>query len=236
MARITRKELKTDKFALEVEQTVTFFEEHQKELLRYGGIAVAVVLLIIGYSVYSRHQHAERQAALARAIQVQEAPVGPVPPGATQTQSFPTQDAKDQVALKAFGDVVSKYSGSDEAVVAQYYIGSIQADQGKLAEAEKSFKIAADKADAKYSSLAKLPLSEIYYADGRDSQGEALLRDLMAHPTIFVSKEQATLRLARHLATKNPAEARKLVEPLQAQTGGVSEEALRLLSELPPAK
>jgi predicted negative regulator of RcsB-dependent stress response len=231
VARITRKELKTDKFALEVEQTVTFFEEHRKELIRYGGIALGVVLLLIVYSIYSRHQHAERQAALARAIQVQEAPVGPPTPGVNQ--NFPTQDAKDQVALKAFLDIVAKYSGSDEAVVAQYYIGAIQSDQGKLAEAEKSFKVAADQGDAKYSSLAKLSLAEIYFADGRESQGEALLRDLMAHPTIFVSKEQATLRLASHLVTKNPAEARKLVEPLQGMTGGVSEEALRLLSELP---
>ena len=36
VARITRKELKSDKFALEVEHTVTFFEEHQKELIRYA--------------------------------------------------------------------------------------------------------------------------------------------------------------------------------------------------------
>ena len=32
MARITRKELKADKFALEVEHTVTLFEEHKREI------------------------------------------------------------------------------------------------------------------------------------------------------------------------------------------------------------
>ena len=81
MARITRKELKTDKFALEVEHTVTFFEEHQKEIIRYGAIALAVIVLIIGYSMYARRQHSKREEALARAIQVQEAPVGPPTPG-----------------------------------------------------------------------------------------------------------------------------------------------------------
>src|SRR4029077_404321 len=127
--------------------------------------------------------HAARQDALARAISVQEAPVGPTTPG--QNQNFPTQEVKDDVALKAFNDLQSKYSGSDEGAIAEYYVGAIKADQGKLAEAEKSFKNVADKGDAKYASLAKFSLSQIYFADGRDGEGETVLRDLMAHPTIY---------------------------------------------------
>ena len=46
-----------------------------------------------------------------------------------------------------------------------------------------------------------------------------MLRDLIAHPTIFVSKEQATITLARYLAPKKPAEARKLLDPLRAEPG-----------------
>ena len=46
MARITRKELKSDKFALEVGQTVSFFEEHRQEILRYGAIALGVAVLV----------------------------------------------------------------------------------------------------------------------------------------------------------------------------------------------
>ena len=58
MARITRKELKSDKFALEIGQTVTFFEDHRQEFFRYGWIALAVVAIVLGYSWYARHQHA----------------------------------------------------------------------------------------------------------------------------------------------------------------------------------
>ena len=39
----------------------------------------------------------------------------------------------------------------------------------------------------------------------------------MDHPTIFVSKEQAAITLARFLARKKPAEARKLLDPLRNQ-------------------
>jgi predicted negative regulator of RcsB-dependent stress response len=231
VARITRKELKTDKFALEVEHTVTFFEEHQQEIYRYGGILLAVIVLIAGYTLYSRHQHTKRQEALFKAIQVQETPVGPPTPGVSV--SFPTQETKDQVAIKAFSDIASQYSGTSEGEIAQYYLGAIQADEGKLAEAEKSFKQVADKADARYASLAKLSLAQIYFADGRDQQGEAVLKDLSDHPTEFVSKDQATLTLARYLVAKKPAEARKLLDTLRGKPGAVGQTAMSLYAELP---
>jgi tetratricopeptide (TPR) repeat protein len=230
VARITRKELKTDKFALEVEHTVTFFEEHQRQLIRYGGIGVAVVALLTGYTIYSRHEHVAREAALGHAIEVQEAPVGGL--SANGGLSFPDQTTKDNEAVKVFSDITNKYSGSMEAEVAQYYLGAILADQGKLDLAQKAFQEAADKGNAQYSSLAKLSLAQIYFSDGRDSQAESILRDMIAHPTIFVSSQQATITLAKYLETKKPAEARKLLEPLRAEPGTVGEVALTILGEM----
>ena len=60
--------------------------------------------------------------------------------------AFPTQEAKDAESLRVFTDVRSKYPGSAEGEIAQYYLGSIKADQGKLAEAEKLFQEVAEKA------------------------------------------------------------------------------------------
>jgi hypothetical protein len=230
VARITRKELKTDKFALEVEHTVNFFEEHRQELIRYGGIALGVAALIAGYLIYAGREHVAREAALAHGIEVQEAGVGGM--SANGGLTFPTQDAKDKEAIKVFSDLKNKYSGSMEAEVAQYYLGSILADQGNLAQAEKSFQEAAAKGDAGYSSLAKLSLAQIYFSDGRDTQAESMLRDLIAHPTVFVSSAQATITLAKYLAIKKPAEARKLLEPLRSQPGSVGQIALTILGEM----
>lgn len=231
MARITRKELKSDKFAFEVEQTVTFFEEHRKDAIRYGAIALAALLLILGYSVYARHRHTDREEALTQAITMQEAAIAPVSTNGGMV--FPTQEAKDQAATKAFAEIRTKYSSSAEAEVAGYYLGSILADQGKLADAEKALSEVAQKGEAKYASLAKLSLSQMYFSDGRDDQGEKVLRDLMAHPTEFVSKEQATISLARSIMAKKPAEAGKLLEPLRARNDAVGQIALTLSGELP---
>jgi predicted negative regulator of RcsB-dependent stress response len=231
VARITRKELKTDKFALEMGHTFDFFEEHRAKVVRYGAIVAAVVVLVLGYTVYARHQRGLRSSALAKAILVQEASVGGMAmPG---NLSFPTQEAKDQAAMKAFSEVESQYSGSDEAEIAEYYIGAIKADQGRLSDAEKSFLNVAQKGD-RYGSLAKLSLAQIYFSDGRVDLAEKTLRELIARPTVFVSRDQATITLARYLMYKKPAEARKLLDPLRSQPGAAGQAAITLLGELPP--
>ena len=234
MARITRKELKTDKFALEVEHTFSFFEEHRQEIARYGGFALVVVVLAAGFYVYRQHQHTAREAALARALQIQDTPVGTPPAGSTTITMFPTEQVKDDAALKVFSDLRSKYSGSDEAEIAGYYLGGIQAGQGKLADAEKTFREVAEKGNEQYASLAKLSLAEVYFAQGKVDQGRKIFEDLIAHPTLFVSKDQAQIGLARALLPVRPEEARKILEPLKNTSGATAQIALQLYSDLPP--
>jgi predicted negative regulator of RcsB-dependent stress response len=229
--RITRKELKTDRFALEVEHTVDYVAEHQRQLILYGSIAAAVVLLAVGAFFLMRHQHTVREQAMGQAIQIQEAPIGPPNPGAVVT--FPTEEAKRAAATKAFSDLASKYSGSDEAAVAKYYLGAMAADQGKMTDAEELFQEGAAAGDKNYASLARFSLAQVYFAEGRVADAEKILRDLMAHPTLFVSKEQATIALARGIAPAKPAEARKMLEPLRTMPGTVSQVAINAVAELP---
>jgi hypothetical protein len=60
-----------------------------------------------------------------------------------------------------------------------------------------------------------------------------MLRDLIAHPTMFVSKDQATITLARFLMMKKPAEARKLLDPLKTQNSQAGQIALSIYSQIP---
>lgn len=70
------------------------------------------------------------------------------------------------------------------------------------------------------------------FAEGRAADAEKILRDLMAHPTVFVSKDQAIVALARGIAPTRPDEARKLLEPLRTQNGVVSQVAITAVGEL----
>lgn len=228
--RITRKELKTDRFAVEVEHTVDFVTEHRRELVIYGSIAVAVAVISIGAYFYLRHQLAVREQALADAVLIQESPVGP--PNPSSPLSFATEDAKREAAVKAFSGVAAKYAGSNEAATAKYYLGAIAADQGNMPEAEKRLKEAAAEGDNNYASLAQFSLAEVYAAEGRAADAEKILRALMDRPTVLVSKEQATIALARVIAPTKPAEAKKLLEPLRTAPGTASQIAITVMGEL----
>jgi predicted negative regulator of RcsB-dependent stress response len=231
VARITRKELKTDKFALEVGHTVDFFEEHRREALRYGAVALVVILIAAGVYFYRGRVAGERQQVLSGALQVLEAQVGPPSPGVL---SFPTGQAREQAGSRKLTELAAKYPGSNEGVIAQYTLASMAADDGRLAEAEKLFKDAIATGNGPYGSLAKISLAQIYFASGRTAQGEELLRGLIDKPTVLVSREEATIALARGLARSKPIEARKLLDPLRgSRNTAVSQVAVQLYSEIP---
>lgn len=234
MDRITRKELKRDKFALEVEHTMEYVAEHRKAVIRYSVIGAAVLVLVLGFLAYRRQQQGARQDALTAALEIQQAAIGQSPN--EFIRAYPTEQARNEAARKAFADLAANYSGSSEAIISEYYLGTIAAGEGKNAEAEKWLKSVIDSGNANYASLAKLSLADIYKADGKLGEGESLLRSLIDKPTDFVSKEQATLSLAELIASSKPAEARKLVEPLVKERSAISRVAVGKMGELSGAR
>jgi len=229
--RITRKELKTDKFAVEVEHSVEYVAAHKQQVVQYGAIGLVVVLIAGGIWYYRDRQHEKRQQDLAQAVDVIQAMVNPAGGGASL--SFPTDAARNTAAEKAFKEVIDKHPGSAEATVAATYLGAIEVDLNKPAEAEKYLQTAADSSDKGYASLAKLPLAQLYFGSGRAADGEKILRSLIDNPTVYVSKEQATIALAHALSSSKPAEARKLLDPLKTERAAVGQVAITMLGQLP---
>lgn len=231
MDRLTRKELKTDKFALEVTHGLEYVTEHRQQVVRYGSIAAAVVIIALIIYGFVGYRSGVREDALRNALQIQDATVGQQ--AQEGQQSFPTQDAKDAALKKALTEVANKYPGSQQGAVANYYLGTMAADKGDFANAEKLLRSVVDHGSANYASLAKLSLASVLHAENKTAEGEKLLRSLVDHPTTFVSKDEATIALARYLAPYNPTEARKLLEPLRTARSTVSRAALTALSDLP---
>ena len=225
MDRHTRKELKTDKFAEEVFDIFEWTTEHKAEVLRYGAIVIAVVVIGLGWMYYSRHQHTVRQEALAEALRIDDATFGATnQPGKLH---YDTEDAKNKGREQAFNDVATRYSGTQEAAIADIYLGGFAVDKGDLASAEKRFLHVANDAPKAYAALGKLALSQVYVSQGKSAEAEKVLRDLIANPTATVSKEHATIVLGQLLASSKPEEARKLLDPLrQSRRAQVSRAAI----------
>lgn len=232
MDRATHKLLKSDKFALEVQHGVEYVTGHRQMLARYGAIAAGVLVVILAVYFYMRYQGGVRQEAFLAAQRIETAAVGPAQ---NEYQlAFPTQADKDKAANKSWSELAVKYGGSDEGILANFYLGGHAADNGNLAEAAKRFQVVVDDGSTNYSSLAKLALAQVYASQNKIADAKKLLQSLIDHPTATVSKEQATIALGRLIAATDPQAARKLVEPLRAsERPPVSRAALSFLSELP---
>ncbi len=232
MDRLTRKELKTDKFALEVGHGVEYVTQHKQQVIRWGSIAAAIAVVALAIYGFISYRANAREEALTKALQIQEATVPPAQP-VEGTPTFPTEDAKQQAFQKALNEVATKYSGSNQAAIAHYYLGTMAAGKGDLATADKELRTAVDQGDKPYASLAKVALAQVLNAKGKAAEGEKLLRSLVSDPTVFVSQDEAKIILARYIAPTNPQEARKILEPLRTERSAISRAALAELSNLP---
>jgi predicted negative regulator of RcsB-dependent stress response len=229
--RITRKGLKQDRFARDVGQTVEYVSEHRAQVTRYGIVALALVVLIGGFLGWRRHQRVARQEALAAALDIQQTPLGA--PTGDSGRIFATEEERTKAELAAFTDLAARYSGSEEGTIAEYFVGTLAARQGNFSKAEKLLKQVAQSGASNYAALARLALAEICKSQGRLNEAESLIRGLVDKPTEFVSREEATIALARVVAMRSPAEARKLLEPLRTTRPAIGRAAIAELSELP---
>lgn len=229
MDRKTRKNLKSDKFAQEMKHGFEFLSDHPDEVKRYGSIAAAVILVGAAIFFYMRHEADVREKALADAIKVDNAHIGPAPPGFL---TYPTQEEKDKARAKVFSELASKYHGSQEGAMGEFYLASDAVDKGNMPEAERRFKDIMDSAPAPYAALAKLALARVYSAENKDAEAKKLLQDLAAHPAVTVSKEQATIQLAIVIGKKDPDAARKMLEPLRTERTAISRAAVQALGEV----
>ncbi len=211
--KVEREHLKHDRFAEEVTHSVEFVAGHKKQFGLYAGIAVAAVVIGFGVWFYMGKEAEARQEALKVALQTQDAAIGP---GSNPyVKSFPTQAEKDVAAQKAFSDLASRYPGKEVGVIATYYLGILAADAGKYGEAEKHFLVASESGQTEYASLAKFSLAQMYAKQNKKAEAEKILRALADSPTMFVSKPQAQIELAKVIAQSKPDEAKKLLEPLR---------------------
>lgn len=230
--QITRKELKHDVVPFSLEHSFDYIAANKSQITKYGG-AIVAVLLIVGLGLYYRnYQVAAREQALGDAIALQNAPVGQAPPNGGP--SFPTDAAKKDAIVKAYTKLMTEHAGSSEAYIAEYTLGAMDAENGKLTEARKKFQEVSDNGNADYASMARLALAQIAFAEDKNDEAKKILKELADKPTAMVSKNQANFVLARGIAAKEPAEARKILVALADTKSEISQVAVTALSEIPP--
>ena len=88
-----------------------------------------VGVVIAGVWAYRSHQATLRADLLAKAMQIDDAAIGPPQP---PRLNFTTPEDKEKARIAAFTEVATKYPGSAEGAMAQLAVAAAQADEGHI--------------------------------------------------------------------------------------------------------
>jgi tetratricopeptide (TPR) repeat protein len=168
----------------------------QTRNILYALGAILVIATVIGiYYAWSSRTNAAAQAALAKAIEISEAPItnAPLPVGSTAKQ-YPTAKERSQAAIPEFQAVVDNYSG-DVADKAKFFIAVNQLHLDRavgIAELETL----AGRSD-EVGKTAKFALAQTRVDDGRLDEAAALYQELAAMSDPIMPKDTINLELAK---------------------------------------
>lgn len=231
MARLRRKDLKRDRFVEEVTHQVTFVAAHRKQFIA-GGLGIIVVLVgSVGYWSYARQRSQASLAALQEAVELYHGIVSEESvPG---VKVFPTAEERLSSVTTALDRVTLDYSGTAAAAGASYYAGLLDRDEGSTAEARSHFEQATRGTGTEYASLARLALGELLFAEGDVSGAREHLQFLVENPTRTISRDRASIELARTYLESDPEKAREMLDAIQTENSPASPLAGALLETLP---
>jgi TolA-binding protein len=196
-----RHQLKQNEFA---QTTARLVETVTANRDRITMIAVVVLLIVAigGGYIYWRKRTADKAGAmLGVAMSVQQSQIVPAPtvPGATQApNTYPTERARQEAALKAFQEVAATYPSTDAGIAAQYHAAGVLLSLGRLAEAEKAFSDVASRTGASvYVPMAKLGRAEALAGQTKYDDAIKTLTDLSADRDGALPIEGVLMELAR---------------------------------------
>ena len=230
MARISRKQLKQDRFAEEVGHSVVYVSSHRRQFLIWGGITIALIIGIVSYTGYRRTLSAEAKAEFQKAVEMYHGKVD------TQEQpggiTFPTTIARVRDTTEQLEKVKTEYADGEEAVGASYYLALLEIEREKVEEAQTRLEALVDE-KGEYAALARLALADLHARREEDEQARRHYQHLIDNPTRVVPKARAQLALARYLSnTDKEEEAKTIFEEMMKQPGTAGVSAGSALSEL----
>jgi len=233
---ISRKELKKDEFRDTLAQGADAVLSHRSLSIYILAAAIVVALGFFGWRTYTERQTVKASAAFDDAQKIFDAPV--LGPGDTPTPGEPTytdEKTKFTQASSSFTEVAAKYPRTRPGELALFYEALSQEKLGNDTQAKKLLQTVSDSRNEEFASTAKLELAKLDDRTGQADEAVKLFQDLMAKPTILVSKPVSMLALAEHYVSSNPAEAAKLFNQIKSENPDtpIADEATQRLSLLP---
>lgn len=239
-----RRQLKHDRFAETVSgtaaDTFSWASEHVRDLVIYIVLGVVIVGGIFGGFYWYEQRQDAANTALGKAIEIYQRPLRPAgTPAMPGIDTFTSTAERAEAARREFSAVASKYRFNGAGRLAGYFVGLTYRDEGKYSDAEAALKKSADSSDKDVAGLAKYALAQLYQSTNRQADAIKVLKDLIDHPSISVTKFNAQSELADlYAGNKQNAEAVKIYTQIKSEDPKSPEAqyASQKLAELTAAK
>ncbi len=212
--RLNRQQMKHDRFVDEVGTAYVYANSHRRPLFLAIGALVLLGVLAYAFTAWRSGEEAKAQAKLAEAIAVMDSPVTEGAESATPPQpnvvQYKSEDEKLGKAEPMFKQVVSEYSGSDAADVANLYLARIDGWRGKPVEARKKLEsFIKDHPDHLLGASARLSLLEIRITAGEHAEVARELQGQLDKEDSYLPQDSILALLARsYEAAGDEAKAR----------------------------
>jgi tetratricopeptide (TPR) repeat protein len=217
---ISRKELKTDEFRETLAHGAEAVMSHQQlTLYLVAGVAV-LALAIFGWRFYSERETVKSAAAYDDAMKVFKARIRTAGEPASDPSEVTYVDEKNkyQDADKKFEAVAKEYPRTRPGQISAYYAALCLEHLNRDPEAAKYLDQVMHSGEDDFASLARLEMAQLDDRNNKPADAEKIYQDLVAHPSVFVSKPVALMAFADHYRQqKNFAEAAKLYNEIKTE-------------------
>jgi len=208
-----RHHLKQNEFIQGTAKVVETLQANRERYTLIAGIAAIVLLIGGGWMWWNSRTNSQASARLGIALATEQAQIAPAPtlPGATQAPgTYPTEQARDEAALKAYQSVIADYGSTAAGLTARYQSAVLLASMGKTAEADAAFQaIANDSKTSVYGAAVRLGHAQMLLQSGKVDDAIKAFSDLSAERDGALPVDGVLMQLARaYLKAGKTQEAR----------------------------
>ncbi len=215
---ISRKDLKKDDVREAFVHGGEAVASHKKLVIQIATIVLVIVVAVLGWRWYTQWQSGKASIELANAMKTYDARIHAAgEPTDPNEPSFFDEKIKFDSAAKEFTVVADRYSRTLPGQRARYFAALCDAKLGRNDRAASEFEAIAKNSNADMAAFAKFQLAVVYAKLGKSDLAVQTYKDLMANPTVLVSKPLVMLALADFYTKTNPAETVKLLNQVKAE-------------------
>jgi len=211
-ARLTRQQMKRDEVMESLGSVIGYVRERPKLVVIAAGVLVVAGLSVLGLYRYRAHQTAAANEALAQALDIIHAQVGPDAKG---TPSFANETERDQKAGTALSGVIEKYGSTGAAQSARLLLAAQVASEGDMNRAIELWKQVQAAGTGSIAAEAELNLVNELRNAGKADEVVTMLRQQMENGTGPLPPDAVIGELAETLQSQGKdAEAEQLQRKL----------------------